>query len=197
MALVDLNGGSGGDFGPQVGTGAGGSGGGSNNGGGVPGTGTGSSSVPTGLPTGENGGVFATTYQLFVPVENCSSGQCYIGFFDVTSFDDQTDGSSYSYRQEDINPDAVATVDRVWVTYRDLGLARMTLTLTGTNDNGAIVSNSIVVTIGNITPTNALLSKQFGLTLSAFRPQLTVSRNAGDGPISIVRVRLLGETEAL
>lgn len=178
--LPDLDGGSGG-FDPG------------NGGGGVPGTGTGSSSVPTGFPIGENGGVVASTYFLFVPVQDTRSGQCYIGFFDTTDFNDDKDGSSYSWRQEDISIDAVPTVQRVWITYRDLGPAKFTLTITGTNDNAQIVSAAVVVQIGNNVPTGALFTQQIGLELSAFRPQLSISRNAGDGPISIVRVRMEGE----
>lgn len=166
------------------------------NGGGAPGTGTGSSQS-VGLPTNENGGVFGSTYFLFVPVQDARSGLCYIGFFDVSNFNDPVDGSSYSYRQEDISPDAQVTVQRIWITYRDLGLAKLTLTLTGTNDDGQVINASATVQIGNPVPTNALLTKQFGLQLTGFRPQLTISRNAGDGPISIIRVRLEGETEQL
>lgn len=175
----DLDGGSG-DRGPG-------------DGGGVPGTGTGSSSVPAGLPFGENGGVLASTYFLMVPVQDIHSLQCFLGFFDTTDFDDQKDGSSYSWRQEDIGIDAVPTVQRVWITYRDLGPAKFTLTLTGTNDLNQVVSASAVVQIGNLIPTNALFTQQVGLELSAFRPQLGITRNPGDGPISIIRARMEGE----
>lgn len=175
----------------------GGSGGDSGGGGGTPGTGTGSTNNPAavGLPTGENGGVLATTYLLFVPVQDSSSGLCYIGTFSSTNFDDSKDGGSYSYRQEDIAPDAVATVHRIWITYRDLGAAKFTITLSGTNDDGQVVTSSAVVQVGNVVPTNALFTEPFGLQLTCFRPQLTISRVAGSGPLSIVRVRMEGETE--
>lgn len=172
----------------------GGSGGSPTGGGGTPGTGTGSTGS-VGLPTGENGGVLATTYLLFVPVQDSSSGLCYIGTFSSTNFDDSRDGGSYSYRQEDIAPDAVATVHRIWITYRDLGAAKFTITLSGTNDDGQVVTSSAVVQVGNVVPTNALFTEPFGLQLTCFRPQLTISRVAGSGPISIVRIRMEGETE--
>jgi len=182
---------------PDLDGGSGNPGGGGSGGGGVPGTGTGSSSIVTGLPIGENGGVFGTTWFTMVPMQDTRSLLCFLGFYDVTNFNDGIDGSSYSYRQEDVSADAVPTVHRVWITYRDLGLAKFTLTLSGTNDNAQVVSQSVTVQIGNALPTNALITTAVGLELTAFRPQLTISRNPGDGPISIVRVRLEGETETL
>lgn len=169
-------------------------GGGPPNGGGVPGTGTGSSQG-AGFPFSEFGGVFGSTYFLFIPSQDSNSLASFLGFFDVSSFDDPKDGSSYSYRVEDTRTDRVPTINRVILTYRDLGLAKLTFTLTGVNDDGKVVSNSVLVQIGNVVATNALLTKFIDLTLTAFRPQLSVSRLPAGGPVSIIRVVLRGEVE--
>lgn len=173
----DLDGGSGG-----VGPGGGG---------GAPGTPTGSSTGPS-LPVGENGGVLANTYYLFVPVQDSRTGICYIGFFDVSSFDDTIDGSSYSYRQEDVIRDCVPTVNRVVLTYRDIGQAQLTVTLKGTNDRGEVVSQNVLVQLGNALPTNALLTKIVDIELTAYRPQLILSRAAGGGPFAITSATMRG-----
>ena len=178
---------------PNGGSGGGGHGGGG--GGGQTGTGTGSTSVPSGLPANENGGLFAPTYYLMIPMQNSATGTCSLYTYDPTSFDDTTDGGYYKYRVEDVSLLRVPTVRRVGIIYRDLGLAKFTVTLTGTNDQRQVVSNSVVVQIGNSIATNALLTILVDITLTAFRPQLSFSRNAGDGPLSIVSATLIGEVE--
>jgi hypothetical protein len=163
-------------------------------GGGNPGTSTGSTGI-SGFPIGENGGVFAPTYYLMVPTQNISGQQCYLGIYDTSSFDDPVDGSSYSYRSEDINPLRVPTVRRVGLIYRDLGLATLTVSISATNDNGQVVSASTTVQLGNTVPTNALLTELVDITVVGFRPQLTLSRAAAGGPISISSVTMIGTIE--
>lgn len=186
--IIYPNGGSGGHHG------GGGGGGGGGTGGGNPGTGTGSSGGGI-LPATENGGVFAPTYYLMVPMQNCTTGACYIGYFDTTSFDDKVDGSSYSYRSEDVMPLRYPTVRRVGIIYRDLGLATLTIKVSGTNDNKQVVSQSVNVQLGNTIPTNALLTILVDITLAAFRPQITLIRAPGAGPVSITSVTMIGTCE--
>lgn len=181
IPLPDLDGGSGGPMNQP-------------DGGGVPGTSTGSS-VSIAFPANENGGVFASTYFLFTPVQDIASGQCYIGFYDFSNLDDQKDGSFYSYKQEDVVPDATPTVRRVDLTYQDLGLATITVTVTGTNDNGQVVSASVKQQLGNAVPTNALLTAFVSINLTCKRPQLGLSRTAGSGPVRITRAIMRGDSE--
>jgi len=171
-----------------------GGGGGQHNGGGNPGSGTGSSGAGS-FPSSENGGVYGSTYYLMVPVQNTTTKQCYLGYFDVTSFDDKLDGSSYRYRSEDVNPLRVPTVRRVGLIYRDLGLVSITVTINATNDNGQAISNSTAVQLGNTIPTNAILTKLVDVTLVGFRPQLQIDRAAGAGPLSIVSATMIGTVE--
>lgn len=182
MEGVILDGG-GGDFGD-----------GTEDGGGVPGTPTGSSQGVA-LPFGENGGVLGTTWFLFVPTQDSYSRRCYIATYDIGSFDDDVDASRYSYRAEDILKNRVPTVNRVILNYRDLGPAKLTVTITGTNDNGEVVSNSVETKLGNTIPTGAILTKFVDIQLTAFRPQLSLLRKAGGGPVCITGATMRGEVE--
>lgn len=174
--------------------GSGGGGGGGHKGGGQPGSGTGSSGAGS-FPATENGGVYANTYYLMVPVQNTVTNQCYIGYFDVTSFNDSVDGSTYRYRSEDITPLRVPTVRRVGIIYRDLGIVTITVTIIATNDNGQVVKASTKVQLGNTIPTNALLTNLVNVTLVGFRPQIQIDRAAGAGPLSIASVTMIGTIE--
>lgn len=165
-------------------------------GGGNPGTPTGGSPISvTGLPATENGGVIGSTYLLFVPVQDIRTGLCYIGTYDVTSFDDTGDGSSYSYRSEDIVKHKVPTVNKVILVYRDLGPAKLTVSLKVTNDNAQVKTASVDIQIGNAIPTNELITKLVYLQLTGYRPQLTLSRKAGNGPVCITSATMSGEVE--
>ena len=177
----DINGGSGNPRIPNQG----GSGG-----GGTPGSPTGTSGG-TAVP-GENGGVIGSTYFLFVPIQD-TTGNCWFGFFDISSFDDPKDGSEYDWRVEDIDTDNVPTVNWVVIDYRDIGAAKINVTIQGVNDNKQVVSKTVTVQIGNVSPTNAILTVRVGISLSAWRPQLKVTRAASSGPVDITRAIMEGE----
>jgi hypothetical protein len=147
------------------------------------------------VPFGENGGFAGTTFFLFVPTSASDTGASFISIFDPSNFNDTVDGSSYSWRSEDIVPGRVPTVRRIILIYTDLGSATITATITGTNDNGNIVTASAQFNIGTSAASGAILTKFIDLTLTAFRPQLSISRAAGGGPVSIVEAVLIGEVE--
>lgn len=147
------------------------------------------------VPFSENGGFAATTFFLFVPAQAADTGAPYVGIFDTTNFDDSDDPSTYSWRSEDIIVGRFPVVRRVILVYRDLGPATITVTVTGTDDNNSIVAASQKVKIGTSGATGVLLTIYVDLQLAAFRPQLSVSRAAGAGPVSIVSATLIGEVE--
>lgn len=181
----DLDGGSGG---------GGDTGDGTPDGGGQPGTPTGSSQSAA-LPFAENGGVFGTTYFLFIPVQDIVTGRCYIGTYDINSFDDEVDGSSYSYRAEDVIKNCVVTVNRIWLTIRDLGCAKLTLNVSGTSYDAKPVSATVTQKVGNKIPTGTLLTYRVDLQATCYRPQLTISRAAAGGPVCITEVTMAGEVD--
>lgn len=146
-------------------------------------------------PFGENGGFAVTSFILLLPVQDASTGVCYFAILDTSSFDDPNDGSFYAYREEDILPGRVPTVRRVVLVYRDLGLATLTVTVSGTNDNGQVVSGSTTVQLGNAKPTFELLTRFCDLQVTCYRPQLSYLRQPGGGPISIISATMVGEVE--
>ncbi len=129
------------------------------------------------------------------PVVDMTSGLSYIAQLDGSSFNDPNQGSSYSYRTEDIVPHRVPTVRRVILTYRDLGQATINVKLTGTDDNAKVQSSNVNVTIGNVVPTNALMTKFVDVSLTAFRPQLSWSKVANGGNVAITRAVMVGTVE--
>ena len=136
-------------------------------------------------------------YLLFPCVDSSSIPTLHprLGIFDITDFDDPIQSCTHSFKVEDIAYNRYPSVRRVVLTYRDLGVATLTVTVTGSNDNGQVISNSQTQTIGNAVPTNKLLTKFFDVQLSCFRPQLTIYRAAGGGPVSISTATMLGHLE--
>lgn len=144
----------------------------------------------------ENGGLTNPDNLYFmVPVKDANTGVHYFGIFDVNSFDDLYAPSYYAYRQEAVTPSRVPTVHTVVLEYRDLGVATITLTLTGYNDVGTKISVSTKVSLGTASANGAILTAIVGLTLTAFRPQLSFQRAAAGGPVSIVSATITGEVE--
>jgi hypothetical protein len=134
---------------------------------------------------------------------DASGGLCHVSFYDLATYtcggcptaNDDRDGFRYSYRVEDIIPDQTATVNRIVLTYRDLGATKLTFTVTASNDNGQVISASTEVQIGNTIPTGALLTRFVDLAITGFRPQLTITKRANVGPVCIVAVTMKGTIE--
>ncbi len=145
------------------------------------------------IPFSENGGFAATQYFIFVPV-SAPTG-IYIGIWDVTSLDDPNDGSSYFYRQEEIQTGRFPTVRRVFLVYRDLGVATITVGIRAIDDNDALVQKTTTVQLGTTAATGNLLSQFVDITVAGFRPQLFIQRAAGAGPLDIVKAVMIGESD--
>lgn len=113
----------------------------------------------------------------------------------AAGFNDQVDGSSYSYRVEEIAVGRKPTVSRLFVTYIDRGQISVTFTLTACQDNQTVVTNSATVVLGNLVPTFALLTKEVDLLLSGMNMQLSWSRAAGSGELAIAKIKMIGNVE--
>lgn len=114
---------------------------------------------------------------------------------DPTNFDDPVLGGFYFWKVEDVIAGRTPTVGRVIISYRNLGVATFTLTLTGTDDSGNTVNNSAPVTVGTVAASGRICSKVIGLTLTGQNLQASVSRAPGSGPLSITKLRLEGRVE--
>lgn len=147
------------------------------------------------VPFSENGGFSATTFFMFMPATFLSNGAPFIAIFDPSDFNDDNDASSYSWRVEDVVVGRIPVVRRVVLVYTDLGNATITVTLSGTNDSNNKVTASRKISIGTDGKSGELLTKFVDISLTAFRPQLTISREANAGPVSIISATLIGEVE--
>ena len=143
-----------------------------------------------------NGGTGGPLNLLLIPAESFATPM--IWAFDPTNFNDAAFGSSYSYKVEDVIAGRTPSVGRVIITVRDLGVATITATLSGTDQNTqAPVAEPATATfiIGTAGATGALLTYLPGLELTAQNLQLTISRAPNAGPVCIVKVRLEGRVE--
>jgi hypothetical protein len=148
-------------------------------------------------PPPSNGGTFAQLNLMLFPLLSQYPGTSNLALYtlDPTNFDDQNVGSYYNWKVEDVIAGRTPTISRVILSYRDLGLATIAVSLFGTNDAGQSVSNSQIVNIGNAVPLNIILTQLIGLELAGQNLQLFISRAPGAGPVSITKVRLEGRVE--
>ena len=170
------------------GGGSGGSGGGSSGGGS---TMAGSVSVPV-----SNGGVFAQSRVALYPVQSLVSGNMdYFSFNPLVAPNDMNNGSSYSWRVEELEPYRSYTVRGIIWTFTDLGQVSVTWQLTGVNENQEVVTATNSLGVGNAVPTGAMMSVLVSVTQTAMNQQLSVTRIAGAGPLSVVKVTMYGDIE--
>jgi hypothetical protein len=146
-----------------------------------------------------NGGISQSSRISAYPMVNVSTGQAGLYAFDPSlGFNDQSNPSNYFYKMEEIVPGKTPTVSKLIVSYRDLGLVAVTFTLTGTNDLQQVVSATTgSVILGNLVPTSRIMTRNdIGLTLTAQNLQLSWTRAAGAGSLSIVKIIMTGTVEA-
>lgn len=137
-----------------------------------------------------NGGTPAPLNLALFPITNGLAGQMYT--FDTTTFDDPLETSTYSYKVEDVMMGRTPTISRIIISYRDLGPATLFVVLKGTNDLQNVVLTSAAIPIGTVAESGAICTVIVGLSLTADNLQLTLTRNAGAGPVSITKVRMEG-----
>jgi hypothetical protein len=148
-----------------------------------------------------NGGVSTTSRVTLYPMLNVATGiVSFFAFDPAGGYDDPSASSFYSFKVEDVQQGRTPTVSRVIVTYRDLGQVMVVFTLTGTLDNQVVgglngPGSMQVIQLGNQLATGKLITVILGITLSAQNIQLTVTRAAGAGPLSIAKVLMCGRCE--
>lgn len=114
--------------------------------------------------------------------------------------------ASYTFKAEDVLVDRVPTIRRVIITYIDKGGAsvapftstQFTVTINATDDTGALVTQSKLVSIGSASGpfgTNLLTTVFVDIVITGFRPQLTISRATSAGGLYIVSVLMVGNIE--
>jgi hypothetical protein len=141
------------------------------------------------------GGLFGTAFVLITPFLNVQSGNYGFLITDPTDFNCEED-CVYNFRQED-KPGRVIDVHKVYLQYRDLGKVSFLATMTATQYNRdtnkeTIDTDSKLVTVGNTKPDKKIHSYFVDLKVQGERPQLSITRKAGKGPLSIVTAMMIG-----
>lgn len=141
-------------------------------------------------------GTPGSTNMMLLPLVSTTTGKTFLGTFDPSSFNDSQQGSTITFKSEDIVPNRVPTVRRVILTYRDLGQATVTASITVTDDNGVVQTYTASPTqIGTPVATGLLLTKFIDIEATGFRPTLSLSRAANGGPLSISTIVMTGTVE--
>jgi|HubBroStandDraft_3_1064219.scaffolds.fasta_scaffold80946_2 hypothetical protein len=143
-----------------------------------------------------NGGMSSPLNLLLIPCQQFGTQE--VLALDTTNFNDNSFGSFYNWKVEEIAAGRTPSCTRQIIIFRDLGVATITATLSGYNQNLAdnpFVSISETFTIGTAGATQKLGAVVRGLSLTAQNLQYTITRGGGAGPVSITKVRLEGRVE--
>lgn len=116
--------------------------------------------------------------------------------FDPTNFNDPNSGSFYNYKVEDIICGRQPTINRIFISHRDLGLATITLTITGNDDSKNVISNSTTIALGTVAASGRIVTTVWDqISFTCQNPQISITRAANGGPVSITKLRVEGRVE--
>jgi hypothetical protein len=148
------------------------------------------------MPPSNGGTTTSLGLALFPIITNPITSNAFFKF-DPTNFNDPLTQSFYLFKTEDIICGRVGTINRVILSVRNLGVATITLTLSGIDDNTKEpVSNSVVMTIGTFSASGRIITyAKIGLSLTGQNLDLMITRAANGGPVSITKVRMEGKVE--
>ena len=151
------------------------------------------------LSTPSNGGVSGPLGLLLIPAQN--GGTPNVFTLDPTNFNDPANGSYYYWKVEDGIAGRVMTINRVILSYRDLGVATITVGLNGvsgekdSNNADTPVANSQQIEIGTVAASQKICTIVLGLALTGCNLQASVTRAPNAGPVSITKLRMEGKIE--
>jgi hypothetical protein len=156
-------------------------------------------------PTPSNGGVnAATSVDLFPMID--ANGKTYFYTFDPgLGNDDYYAPSTHYFRVEDAQPYRVPTIRWVTLTYINLGLCNLGLTITyctvvpdeklGT-EAPQINTQSVKAVIGSVNNIGSIMTQRIAFpVISGMNFQLSIVRPAGGGPLSLTKVTIAGTVE--
>lgn len=146
-----------------------------------------------------NGGTNAPLNLLLIPVSVIGVPFVTRGSmqtFDPTNFNDPSEPSSYFWKVEEVAAGRTPTCSRQMIMYRDLGVATITASISGYDQNAQVpITTSETFKIGTVAATQKLCTIVRGLSLTAQNLQYSIARGANAGPVSLVKVRLEGRVE--
>lgn len=146
------------------------------------------------------GGLFGLNNALLAPFVDTRNGKNYFVIYDPTNFNCEDD-CVYNFRLESLKPGRNIDVHKVMIEYRDLGPVKFYVSVTATQYNKALKKETMVT--APLKPVATVLKGKgdkkihttwIDLKVVGERPQLTILRKANDGPLSIARVLLVGNS---
>lgn len=143
------------------------------------------------------GGLFGLTGALYIPYQDLQSGLFYAALLDSNNFDCEED-AFYNFRIEDVNIGRSVDIHKLVLVHRNIGVCRITFGVrvyqpNGKTDKEKFVTKQITKTLGSKNANNKLYTVNFDLVISGERPQVFFSRNANDGPFSLVSLVMVGD----
>jgi hypothetical protein len=152
-----------------------------------------------------NGGVSQLARVSLIPMMNLGTGQAgHYAFDPLFGFNDPSNPSVYSFRVEDVITGRTPNIINIILSYRDLGRVTVTFSLSGTQDDQIVnavtmpstqLGATVTHVLGNVVPTNKILTKFIAIQLTAQNLQLTITRRANAGPLSITKLVMCGKVE--
>lgn len=142
------------------------------------------------------GGLIGYQINLLFPLFDVVTQANMIYVMDSNFFNTEED-VEYDFKVEEFEPGNEATIHRVLVRYRDLGQVTFTLAVVSADrpnvDTTKGTGNAQVITIGNNgpngTPTDKIHTFKASVKVTTEAPQVKVFRKAGQGPLSITKVK--------
>jgi len=142
-----------------------------------------------------NGGIPAALNLWILPVFGNSVGPAGFVTLDPTNFNDPNSGSSYSWKVEDIAAGRTPTINRLIISYKDLGQVTITVLISGTDDQQKDILYQQSVPLGTIGASGTIKTVVVGVDLTGQNLQLTITRAINAGPLCITKIRMEGRVE--
>jgi hypothetical protein len=137
------------------------------------------------------GGLVGYQLNLLFPVVD-NSGNTMIYIMDSNNFNTEED-VEYDFKVEEFEPGNSATIHRVLLRYRDLGVVTFTLAVVSADKPGVDTTpgtgNAQVITIGNQNPTGKIFTYKSSVKVTTEAPQIKIFRAANRGPLAITKVK--------
>jgi hypothetical protein len=137
------------------------------------------------------GGLVGYQLNLLFPVVD-NSGNTMIYVMDSNNFNTEED-VEYDFKVEEFEPGNSATIHRVLLRYRDLGVVTFTLAVVSADksnvDTTPGTGNAQIITIGNQNPTGKIFTYKSSVKVTTEAPQIKIFRSANRGPLAITKVK--------
>lgn len=142
------------------------------------------------------GGLIGINWILLTPFYDSRIKTFYFAIYDSNNFDCEED-AFYDFKMEDVHPGRNVDVHKVYLQYRNIGIATFTINVTvvqydKVKDKTKFITIPKVIKIGTAKPDSKIYDKYIDLKIVGLRPQLRISRKANSGPLSIVTAMLVG-----